>query len=255
MGDKNAHIVENIKLISNTTTRVTPFKAHFSRPPNTPLSNILTKPSSKNLNYEKVKLFYLDKKKLKKAMLSEAAIWNHEFDTEPQVDIQYRSPTSSDTDSNNQPLANKEPSTSLKRKQISPIRITPDKLSITFGDKTSVLVKTKNQVARKTILCRTKEPGGTLKPLWNIGPDGNITIYTTHTITIDTPARKDMVIRRSDIAILTETAPIVKTIETKPCLITFIACKTLGEYDRNREKIRKFYLCEQKAKEAKQQQK
>ena len=58
-------------------------------------------------------------------MLSEAAIWNHESDSEPHLDIQYRTPTSSDTESDNQPLASKQPGTSLKRKHISPIRITP----------------------------------------------------------------------------------------------------------------------------------
>ena len=140
LGDKIAYIIENIKLIPNTTTRITPFEAHFGRPPNTQLTNILTKPSSKNLNYEIIKSFYLDKKKLKRAMLSEMAIWNNDSNSEPQVNIQYRSDTNSDTDSDNQPLANKQPSTSFKRKHISPTRITPDKLSITIGDKTSVLV-------------------------------------------------------------------------------------------------------------------
>ena len=91
-------------------------------------------------------------------MLSEMAIWNHDSVSDPQVGIQYRSDTNSDTDSDNQPLANKQPNTTGKRKHISPTRITPDKLSITFGDKTSVLVKTKNQIARKSIMLRTKEP-------------------------------------------------------------------------------------------------
>ena len=80
-------------------------------------------------------------------MLSEMAIWNHESDSEPQ--IQYRSDATSDSDSDNQPLANKQQSTSAKRKHTSPTRIKPDKLSITFGDETSVLVKTQKQVARK----------------------------------------------------------------------------------------------------------
>ena len=34
----------------------------------------------------------------------------------------------------------------------------------------------------------------------------------------------------------------------------FVASKTVGEYNRNREKIRKFFLDEQKAKEAEGQQ-
>ena len=79
--------------------------------------------------------------------------------------------------------------------------------------------------------------------MWNIIPDGTITNYTLHTITIDTPKRNDPVIRKSDIAIATETIP------EKPRLIEFLACKTVGEYKRNREKIKKFYLDEKKQKE------
>ena len=161
------------------------------------------------------------------AKLSEASIWNQDSDSEPHLDIQYQSP-GADSDSDEEPLATKRAPTAQKRQTISPIKIVPDKLSITFGDKTSVLVKSRNQVARKTIMRRVKEPRGTLKPLWNIIPDGTITNYTPHTITIDTPKRKDTVIRKSDIAIATE------TIRNKPRLIDFVACKTVGEYKRNR---------------------
>ena len=79
--------------------------------------------------------------------------------------------------------------------------------------------------------------------MWNIIPDGTITNYTPHTITIDTPKRKDTVIRKSDIAIATETIP------RKPSLIEFVACKTVDEYKRNKEKIKKFCLDEKKQKE------
>ena len=50
-----AIIIESIRLISNTTTRIKPFEAHFGRPPNTELSNIITKPTSKNLSYKQIK--------------------------------------------------------------------------------------------------------------------------------------------------------------------------------------------------------
>ena len=58
-----------------------------------------------------------EKKKLKRAMLSEMAIWNHDSDSEALVDIQYRSDTTSDRDSDNQRLANMQPSTSSKHEQ------------------------------------------------------------------------------------------------------------------------------------------
>ena len=180
LADKITHIIENIRLIPNTTTRITPFEAHFGRTANTQLTNILKKPNHKKLSYNKIKNFHLDKKKLKQAMLSEASIWNKDSDSEPHLDIQYQSP-GAESDSDEEPLATKRAPTAQKRKAISPIKIVPDKLSITFGDKTSVLVKSRNQVARKTIMRRVKEPRGTLKPLWkdNPGRDNN-KLHTPH---------------------------------------------------------------------------
>ena len=40
-----AKIIESIRIILNTTTKLKPFEAHFGRPPNTELSNIITRPS------------------------------------------------------------------------------------------------------------------------------------------------------------------------------------------------------------------
>ena len=60
-----ASIIENIRLIPNKTTKVTPFEAHFGRKPNTELSNMLTKPSIKNLSYKKLIGKCLDKKLLR----------------------------------------------------------------------------------------------------------------------------------------------------------------------------------------------
>ena len=57
LADKITHIIENIRLIPNTTTRITPFEAHFGRTANTQLTNILKKPNHKNLSYNKKKEF------------------------------------------------------------------------------------------------------------------------------------------------------------------------------------------------------
>ena len=45
-----AKIIDSIKLIPHTNTKIKPFEAHCGRPPNTELSNIITKPSIKNLS-------------------------------------------------------------------------------------------------------------------------------------------------------------------------------------------------------------
>ena len=109
-------------------------------------------------------------------MLDQQTMWNF-LDSEPNLDIQYNTPENSDKESDTIPLARQ---LSAKRKQISPIKITPDKLSITFGDKIYVLINKREQVARKTLMRKAPEPRGTLKPLWNIIPDGTITDYNTN---------------------------------------------------------------------------
>ena len=118
-----------------------------------------------------------------------------------------------------------------KHKHFSPIKITPDKLRITLGDKTSVLMNKRKQVARKTLRRRAPEPRGTLKPLWSIITDGTITDYTPSTISIDTHNRTNKRIRKSDLAIATETyrkptTPPQKQ-EPEPRLMHFVACKTV----------------------------
>ena len=246
LANKISAIIENIKLIPNTTTKMTPFEGHFGRKPNTQTSNIVTHANKKNLTYNNILKFYLDKKVLRRPMLDQQTIWNIS-DSEPNLDIQYNTPENSDEESDTIPLARQIPT---KLKQISPIMITPDKLSITFGDKTSVLTNKRKQVVRKTLMRKAPEPRGTLKPLWNITPDGILTDYTPTTISIDTHNRSNTRIRKSNLAIATETyqkptsPPQLQ--EPKPRLIHFIACKTVREYNRNREKIRKFCIEEKR---------
>ena len=177
-------------------------------------------------------------------------MWDWDHDSETELDIQYKTqsqptPAASNTDdSENAPL--------LSHKRV-PGKIIPDRLEITFGDKTSTIIYNKKNIARKTLARKVPEPRGTLKPQWNILPDGTITKYSPHTITLDTDNRKNTVIRKNDLAIVTETKPREPEPEPKPRLIHMVACKTVGEYKRNQEKIRKFCL-EEKAALAKQQE-
>ena len=86
---------------------------------------------------------------------------------------------------------------------------------------------------------KAKEPHGTLKPMWNILSDG-INLFP-HSITVDTQNRKDTVIRKNVVANATE-------IFEKNQIYQICRIENRGEYDRNREKIQKFYLDEQKEK-------
>ena len=128
--------------------------------------------------------------------------------------------------------------------------ITPSEIHFTLGDKTTKYIRTRKNIARKSLARKTKEPRHTLAPQWNIIEDGTITGYSPHTITLDTPLRKNTVIRKNDLAIVTEkkTLPTHQKVENKPRLIHMVACKTVGEYKRNQEKIKKFCLEEAKQK-------
>ena len=60
-----AKIMESIRLIPNATTKIKPFIAHFGRPPNTELSNMITKPSNKNLSYKQINKYASDQSMLR----------------------------------------------------------------------------------------------------------------------------------------------------------------------------------------------
>ena len=181
-----------------------------------------------------------DKKILKHDVLTNEEMWRYDGLSEDNLDIAYKEPE------NPTPISiDSDESDNMPLRPRSPRKITPSEIHFTIGDKTSKLVVNKRNVAKKTITRKTKEPRPTLAPQWNIIPDGTITNYTPHTITVDTPLRKNTVNRKSDIAIATE---------TKPRLIHMVACKTVGEYKRNQEKIRKFCLDEARNNASRNQQ-
>ena len=76
LANKISAIIENIKLIPNPTTKITPFEAHFGREPNTQTGNIVKHPNKKNLTYNNIRKFYLDKKVLRRPTLDHQAMWN-----------------------------------------------------------------------------------------------------------------------------------------------------------------------------------
>ena len=53
-------IIQRFRISKQKTINTTPFEAHFGRKCNTPISNITTKPNSKNLNYNAILNYYLD---------------------------------------------------------------------------------------------------------------------------------------------------------------------------------------------------
>ena len=276
LANRVANIIENIRLIPNSTTKITPFKAHFGRKPNTEISNITTKPSKHNLTYKNITNACLDKKILSQNALTMEEIWRRDGNSEDELDIRYR-----DNEASSDPIETTQttqPSTSAHSNQLVDIntesdnsenvpfarnkpsytpsrKITPSEIHFTLGDKTTKYIRTRKNIARKSLARKTKEPRHTLAPQWNIIEDGTITGYSPHTITLDTPLRKNTVIRKNDLAIVTEkkTLPTQQIVENKPRLIHMVACKTVGEYKRNQEKIKKVCLEEAKQKKIQEQ--
>ena len=139
-------IIQFIRLIPNSVTKIKPFEAHFGRPSNTELSNIIIKPHKTRLTYYKKPSFVSDKTKLKHPALPREEMWDLEQDSEPELDIQYKdeepshsavpralSPATSDSE--NAPL--------LSHTRVSG-RLNPSKPQITLGDKTSTIIYNKN---------------------------------------------------------------------------------------------------------------
>ena len=187
-------------------------------------------------------------------------IWRRDGNSEDELDIRYRNsreemeniessqvPQSSDNVPSNQPVEINLDSENLENIPIArnqnnstPTReLLPSEIHFTLGDKATKYIKTRKNLSRKSLATKTKEPRHTLAPQWNIFEGGTITGYSPHTITIDTPLRKNTVIRKNGLAIVTEkkALPTQKTVENKPRLIHMVACKTVGEYKRNQEKI------------------
>ena len=71
------------------------------------------------------------------------------------------------------------------------------------------------------------------------------------TITLDTDNRNNTVIRKNDLALITATK--CRKREPKRLLLNMVACKTVSEYKRNQEKIKKFCV-EEKAEVAREQE-
>ena len=146
-------------------------------------------------------------------------MWRRDGNSEDERDIRYRddgeepeinestqAPQPSDTVPSNQlvdinsdsdnseniPLAKNK-----NQKIATPTRkIIPSEIHFTLSDKSTKYIKTRKNIERKSLARKTKEPRHTLATQWNIIEDGTITGYSPHTITIDTPLRKNTVIRK-----------------------------------------------------------
>ena len=158
IAEKITEIIESIRLIPNRITKIGPFQAHFGRPKNTELSNILTIPNTKNLSYNNIKSFYLDKRLLQNPSLTPAAIWDRDTNSEINLDIQYRQDEPTHQESQSEVSQSSDTSESDNAPLLPPQKgsIIPSKFKFQIGDKTTFIDQTRRNLARKTI--RRKKP-------------------------------------------------------------------------------------------------
>ena len=119
-----ANIIQSIRLIPNTVTKITPFEAHFDRKLNTALSNIVTKPSKNNLSYNNFKNFASDRRLLMQPVLIPAAIRDMEQDSEKELNVQHKQPIRKDphTDSSVPTESEDSENAKLLRPTRTPVR-------------------------------------------------------------------------------------------------------------------------------------
>ena len=83
------NIIENIRLIPNRTTKVTPFEAHLveNQIRNFQICSRSHQLTIKNLSYNKLKSHCLDKKLLRHDALSQEEMWRLDGNSEEELDI------------------------------------------------------------------------------------------------------------------------------------------------------------------------
>ena len=82
-------------------------------------------------------------------MLNPASIWNVETDSEPELDIRFHEDMQEEESASDDATLQNVKKRAAERKHTSPIKITPDKLMITFGDKTTTITNTKKTSSTK----------------------------------------------------------------------------------------------------------
>ena len=147
LSESVANIRENIRLIPNATIKISPFEAHFGRKANTEFSNIITKPSQKNLSYNKIRSNCLDKKILKHDVPTNEEIWRHDGLSEENVDIAYQ-----DTETPSPISIESNESDNMPLRSHSPRKITPSEIHFTLSGKTTKIIVNKRSTEQPRIV-------------------------------------------------------------------------------------------------------
>ena len=80
-------IFHQLRICTQRTTKTSPFKAHFGRKPNTPLSVIATKPNLLNLTYKGIINHYLDEDTVMPEEILPDEKWVNGYRSDIEVEI------------------------------------------------------------------------------------------------------------------------------------------------------------------------
>ena len=98
--------IENIRLIPNKTTKLTPFEARFGRKPNTEISSIVTNQSTANITYKKKHFFGFGSSDTQACSNHVKKLWDFDKNSEPDLDIQNHDDTGTNPRSPGMPTDN-----------------------------------------------------------------------------------------------------------------------------------------------------
>ena len=143
MAENISAIIESIRLIPNRATKITLFEADFGRPPNTELSNIVTKPNKNNLSNNKIKSFYVDKKLLHHATLTLSDVWDHETNSEANLNLRYQERQQSPEGADSESVSGSD--NTLLGSLANRGTIIPSKITFQLGDKTAIIDQTRKK--------------------------------------------------------------------------------------------------------------
>ena len=216
-------IAQELRICRKKATNISPFEAHFGRPANTPITNLTTKPDSRNLKWPNVQHDYLDDNIMGADELISDERWEQE-----------------DLDSDEEVRTSKERMLTAAKNDTGEI---PRTFRMTTQSTLQPIAESSKglQLARKTIAStRSKKQ---LQGLYEAIPEGAALVKISgSTLTIKYPGQDDTVLHKSEVARFgTSTQPQIP-------LIQFAARKTVINHHEKLQRTMNIHQKEQMTK-------
>ena len=216
-------IAQGLRICRKKATNISPFEAHFGRPANTPITNLTTKPDSRNLKWPNVQHDYLDDNIMGADELISDERWEQE-----------------DPDSGEEVRTSKERMLTAAKNDTGEI---PQTFRMTTQSTLQPNAESSKglQLARKTIAStRSKKQ---LQGLYEAITEGAALVKTSgSTLTIKHPGQADTVLHKSEVARFGTSA------QPQIPLIQFAARKTVINHHEKLQRTMNIHQKEQMTK-------